>query len=485
MATMNLEEYLENCWRIHDTAVRSNLDPGLLRRMGGCLAIAGEHADAVRVQKDAYLGFIDRDRTDDEIRRLGSRRWRAVETEIKQQIADGVPPTKAVERVMERHGTVPHTPEQVQDMGQLITGPHGTTYRWLYDLRVAQARIARGASVMQSTVGAIVAGFYLMATAENWSNATPAEWDMAFAAGELGATVEGVAGAMVAPRIAREQTRAMVDSAQTSKPVAAQVAPRRPGNATRGTAPPETTARGTTVRPTSTGQRGTGTRGVSPTARGTGPRGTRSGAEDTTSAEVEEAFREGAPFRTSKVEVVGRRTHRKGPLAGQRYASLETIAEKLTPAQRRAVASIMGKFPPKLRARWDDANNSKAQTDLATVRQRWHQGDKEGARQLAREVFDGYVGRFWRRVVRAMKTDAEIARLFTDLGVKFDPRNPGKAPYWELPDGTTEAVTIDHNRVRLHDDPTFCVDSSNLVFSPASENSYTLEKLRAAERAQR
>jgi hypothetical protein len=52
------------------------------------------------------------------------------------------------------------------------------------------------------------------------------------------------------------------------------------------------------------------------------------------------------------------------------------------------------------------------------------------------------------------------------------------APVYDLPDGTTVAMTLEHS-VRLADNPTIATNGANLQFVLGDENSVNLEYIRA------
>jgi hypothetical protein len=206
---LDFKEYLDQSSRIYIEAVTSDLDPVLLRRLGGVLYIAGGTADEVRTEKSAYLGFIDRDRDWRERRRLGAASWRNIRSQIENDVAHGIPPRQAVEDAFRRFGTSPHTPDQIERMGERVMGPAGEAPSWRYDILDRQYRFARSSEVMSSPIGATAAVVTLVATAENWEKATPEEWDRALAVGKIGAAAEGVAGAFAAVRQGQDANRAL------------------------------------------------------------------------------------------------------------------------------------------------------------------------------------------------------------------------------------------------------------------------------------
>ncbi|MEM7664474.1 MAG: hypothetical protein AAF250_01335 [Pseudomonadota bacterium] len=60
---------------------------------------------------------------------------------------------------------------------------------------------------MRDTFGALTTMGVLIATASDWQNATPAEWDRALNAGEVGVAIGQMAGAHADARQVRADTR--------------------------------------------------------------------------------------------------------------------------------------------------------------------------------------------------------------------------------------------------------------------------------------
>jgi hypothetical protein len=488
MGAMDFNEYLRQCGFLYVEAVVSGIDGGILRRLGGSIAIAGHHTENLWTQKNAYLGFIDRTREQKEVRPLAAQRWRMVRNEIAQEVAAGRPPTKALEEVMQRYGTSPHTILQVQSLGEKVWDPTGgpASFPWIVDLRIVQEHFRRSSATMTNTFGALFTAGYLIATAKDWQHATPEEWDKALKVGEIGVTLGEVAGGVAGMKQARDASRAAGASAQAARPVAAATAPAKPG---------PTKPAGLAFE-----ERGTKARGAAPQASGCMPaaraaapvqRGT-TGRLVTPVADpsnVDEAMREDSAYGRSaagkkpgQATIVERPRHRTGPNAGQAYAPLDAISGGMTGPQRRAVSALIGRFPTKLRALWSQANNTEAQHKLIEVGRLWRssrQADRDAAKTMARkEVYDLWRGRFWTRVSNAIQRDAELRQQFAGAGLEFDPTDKSKAPFWRLPNGTTESLTVDHFASRIQDDPTRCVDEANLMLSPSRENTRTNEAVR-------
>jgi hypothetical protein len=278
------QRYLRSLGRLYVEAVTADVHSDLLRRMGGVLALAGRDSNWIRVEQDAALGFVDMRRSLAEIERIARARWRQHRQSIEGAIANGIPPARAVERhFRSRTGTYAHSPQQLERMLQQHVGQAGTYSAWFYEIADSRRRLQRAGDVLAgSTFTGIAAGAYFIATAEDWEHGTPREWDRAFEAGESVAPIAGLAEAVAGVQQAR-------------------TAPHPPSTSTgprvvvvdRGAGGPSSRGTGTQARGTGAANRGTLPRGQRAAPTRSTQRSAGSVADD---LNVDEAFREGAPF---------------------------------------------------------------------------------------------------------------------------------------------------------------------------------------------
>jgi hypothetical protein len=149
---------------------------------------------------------------------------------------------------------------------------------------------------------------------------------------------------------------------------------------------------------------------------------------------------------------------------------------RLTPAQVAAARSVIGqRLSGRFLRHWQDAIDERARRERATVRElaRGSDAQRERARTLAREAFDRLRPMFWRRVVNDPQTRAILARA------GFVVPAAGRVPYYNMPGGRREYLTLDHNE-RLADAPGMAIEGANLTFALGRENSGMLEALRDA-----
>lgn len=193
---MEFSEYMGKMGRLYFEGVTSDFSAALLQRLGGSLALAARDAHAVRVEEDALLGFIDLRRSPQQQWQQGMRRWQPHREGILALIRQGRSPNQAVYDYMRRFGTYPHPPRKLQEMLQPVMLSDGSqTSAWMVPTIEFRRRLARGASVMTDTFGALTTMTALAITARDWTHATPAEWDRALNAGEVGKLVGEMAGA--------------------------------------------------------------------------------------------------------------------------------------------------------------------------------------------------------------------------------------------------------------------------------------------------
>lgn len=135
-----------------------------------------------------------------------------------------------------------------------------------------------------------------------------------------------------------------------------------------------------------------------------------------------------------------------------------------------------------IRQVWDNGVNRHAKETMERVAHLYNSGQVNGndslktqAYDMATKVYESCRERFWQAVGKR----PDLIERFEQAGLTVE---PGKTPYYRRSDGREERVTIEHFDARRSDDPTKAVDSSNLVFSLARENSVVLEAIRRAER---
>jgi hypothetical protein len=195
-------------------------------------------------------------------------------------------------------------------------------------------------------------------------------------------------------------------------------------------------------------------------------------------ADVEAAFGETASFATGDVKQTGRvRT----TSSGQRLMSLDRVP--LNASQRTAAKVVHGQtMTAEHQNAWQSATNAREQTELAEVNRLWNAGTPESqqqARDLAREVFNRHRGRYW----AAVRRDPRLRAVFEAAGMRFT-GGETSAPLYQLPDGTTIRMTLEHS-TRLADDPTRALSGPNLQWVLADENSVNLEYIRSKDPFQR
>jgi hypothetical protein len=97
---------------------------------------------------------------------------------------------------MRENGTHPHLPAKLQMLTQeCLTQDGSICYGWQLNAVQFRRRFARGSAVMADTFGALTTMAALAWSAEDWTNATPDEWDAALDVGAVGQTIGQMAGA--------------------------------------------------------------------------------------------------------------------------------------------------------------------------------------------------------------------------------------------------------------------------------------------------
>src|SRR5690606_18189235 len=172
--------------------------------------------------------------------------------------------------------------------------------------------------------------------------------------------------------------------------------------------------------------------------------------------DVDAAFDERAPFRTSSPRLAERQRHRTGPFAGLPYQRLDTLLARMTTQQRTAALRLVNRFPPGFLAVWRAVDNATTRRKMREVRQLWHTARHEEARRLARRTLNDYRRRFWRRVRR----HPELMQMLRDAGLEFE-GGRSTAPFWRLPNGTKEVLSIEHTD-RVTDAPWRSVEGAGM-----------------------
>ena len=198
------------------------------------------------------------------------------------------------------------------------------------------------------------------------------------------------------------------------------------------------------------------------------PRSQIPGVPAAIDADVEAALAEGAQVQVGSLNQTGRvRTTGSGQ-------QLRTLGEvPLTDAQRDAATIVHGQtMTADHQDAWQNATNAREQAELAQVNFLWNLGtnaSQQQARDLARGIFDRHRGRYW----AAVRANAALRAVFEAAGMRFAGGNT-TAPLYDLPDGTTIRLTLEHS-TRLADDPTRALSGSNLQWVLGDENSVNLE----------
>lgn len=202
---MRFETYLRKVGQVYFEAAKSDFHADLLRRMGGVFKLAGDDAERVRVDHNSVLGLQRRMQDRWTAARMG---WNRHAQAMRNDLSRGQTPTQSVWSHFQRSNTSPPTPAQVEEMlrPDMISGGRQVS-RWMVPTIQFRDRFNRGSGVMRDTFGALTTMGVLIATASDWQNATPAEWDRALNAGEVGVAIGQMAGAHADARQVRADTR--------------------------------------------------------------------------------------------------------------------------------------------------------------------------------------------------------------------------------------------------------------------------------------
>ncbi len=151
-------------------------------------------------------------------------------------VGRGLAPTDAMRIHFGTYGHSPNTPTALARMRQDVIDASGTRQQWRQDLHLFRQRAGRGLSTMtSSTFGAIAAGAYFIATADDWEQGTPEEWDRALDVGDGVASVMAAAEGAMEARGGRARNRAVTHGPERGR-VAVVQQQRATSAATRGTA---------------------------------------------------------------------------------------------------------------------------------------------------------------------------------------------------------------------------------------------------------
>lgn len=474
------ERYLSQLGRLYIQGVTADVHPNLLRRLGGTLALAGRDAQWIRVEEDAALGVIDMRRSHDDILRIARNRWREHRRQIESAIENGTPPARAVESyIRSRTQTPPHSPVQISRMLQPVTGAAGTSSAWYYDIADFRRRLQRGADVMTgSSFTSIAAGAYFIATANDWENGTPEEWERALAFGEavqpLANLAEGAAGI--------RQARIAPQPRSTAQGPRVVITDRGTGSSARGVTP---RSRG------SVGSRGTSTtsqRSSSQTGSTRSPASSRIDPE--IDAQVERSIGPDSAYDRGPMQGIDRQGRRLVDRGGtgqphQDRLDFQSSRQRRSPSRAIAALSSLGlnqgqiqvarrfigrRLDGRFLRHWSQANNAYTRREMQRVRALERQGRTGEARALARRVYNNYRDRFWNSV----RSDQRLVHMLEQAGLRFSSTG---VPYYQLPRGRKEYLTLEHSG-RVHDIPSHSVQGNQLLFVLSRENSGMLEGLR-------
>jgi len=209
---MQVRQYLRQMGRLYFEGAISDFHPNLLRQFGGSLAMAAQDTQHIRIDPNSWLGIERRIQDRWTAAQIG---WRRHVQEIRTLLNAGTSPTNAVYRYCQTFRTTPHTPSQIQQSLQRVMMSNGSQVSaWQVSTIEFRQRLRRGGQVMGDTFGAIGTMAALMMTADDWTRATPAEWDHALNAGEVAMVIGQMAGAHTDAHQQRRDTSAAARSAR-------------------------------------------------------------------------------------------------------------------------------------------------------------------------------------------------------------------------------------------------------------------------------
>ena len=204
---MDFYHYLGKMRALYMEGVSSNFHPALLKDFGGIMKVAGHDADEVRIHKDKYLGFIDVVRGPQERYNMAIRKWAIHQKRLIDLLKKGNSPTNAVYTYLRKFGAYPHKKNQMSSMLQKQMMGDGRVYSaWMVPTIRFRQRWRKGSAVMKDTFGAIATMTALFITAEDWTKATPKEWDKALNVGQIGVLVGNMMGAHAGAHTQRMDT---------------------------------------------------------------------------------------------------------------------------------------------------------------------------------------------------------------------------------------------------------------------------------------
>jgi hypothetical protein len=154
----------------------------------------------------------------------------------------------------------------------------------------------------------------------------------------------------------------------------------------------------------------------------------------------------------------------------------------LTAAQMRAGRKLFGSLLTgsnfKNRRAWKRSLNRARKAvrpeKVALARKLWKSGTKANRRR-AKRIMRTEFGRMRKAFWKSVKQRKALVKNMKKAGLTIPPG--GKAPYYTLPDGRKERVTLEHT-TRVTDDPMRAADPDRLMLSLGRENSGMLEQLR-------
>ena len=203
---MQVRQYLRLMGQLYFEGAISDFHPDLLSRFGGSLRMAGMDAEHARVDPASILHMERRIADRWTAARIG---WQRHVDQIRSRLAGGTPPSAAIYQYCANCRTTPHSPAQLQLMlrREMMANGHQVSHWQVATLRFRE-RFDRGSAVMRDTFGAFATMTALAMTADDWTHATPEEWDRALSVGEIGVIIGTMAGAHADARTARHETHA-------------------------------------------------------------------------------------------------------------------------------------------------------------------------------------------------------------------------------------------------------------------------------------
>ena len=179
--------------------------------MGGSLALAAQDRHRIQVDHNSVFGFSRRPA---DVWRAADMGWRRHVQQMSQLLTDGYSPTETIYLYLAKYHTKPHQPQQIRAaLNNVLISDGRSVSAWRAPTLEFRSRAHRGGDVMTNTFGGITTTVTLALTAEDWQNATPAEWDAALSAGEVVMVVGELLGAFADADTQRHETNVDARSA--------------------------------------------------------------------------------------------------------------------------------------------------------------------------------------------------------------------------------------------------------------------------------